>query len=66
MIRANIEANIESKKAERDLIYKELIKIDNIIDDLKEQKHKMLEEDSELYYEIEELEELKDEMQNND
>lgn len=65
MIRANIEAEIDAKKAERNLIYKELQKIDNMIDDLKEQKYKMLEEDSELYYEIGELENLRYEMQNN-
>ena len=57
MIIANIEANIEAKRQERDQIYKELIKLDNVIDDLKEQKRKLLEEDSDLYYEIEELKE---------
>ena len=57
MILANIEANIEAKQQDRDQIYKELIKLDNVIDDLKEQKRKLLEEDSDLYYEIEELKE---------
>lgn len=58
-----IKANIEAKRQERDWIYKELEHIENVINDLKEQKRKLLEEDSDLYYEIEELKEsLTDEL----
>lgn len=57
MIKANIEANIEAKRQERDWIYKELEHVENMINDLKEQRRKLLEEDNDLYYEIEELKE---------
>lgn len=57
MILANIEAAIEVKRKRRDQIYDDLRKLDKVIDNLKEQKHKLLEEDSELYFEIEELKE---------
>ena len=57
MILANIEAAIEAKRKERESIYEELRKLDNLIDDLKEHKHRLLEKESDLYYEIEELKE---------
>lgn len=60
MIRANIEAAIDAKRKERELIYEELRKLDNLIDDLKEHKHRLLEKESDLYYEIEELKESLD------
>lgn len=65
MIIANIEAAIEAKQNRRNWIYDDLEKLDKLIDRLKEQKHKLLEEDSELYYEIEELKEQLNELQNN-
>lgn len=57
MIKANIEAEIEAKRKERELIYEELRKLDNVIDNLKDKKYKLLDEDSDLYFEIEELKE---------
>lgn len=55
MLKANIEAAIEAKQNRRNQIFDDLEKLDKIIDNLKEKKHKLLEEDSELYFEIEEL-----------
>lgn len=55
MLKANIEAAIEAKQNRRNKIFDDIEKLDKIIDNLKEQKHKLLEEDSELYFEIEEL-----------
>lgn len=55
MIKANIEAAIEAKQNRRNQIFDDLKKLDIIINNLKEKKHKLLEEDSELYFEIEEL-----------
>lgn len=57
MIKANIEALIESKQKMRDQIYEDLKKLENVITNLKDKKHKLLEEDSDLYFEIEELKE---------
>lgn len=55
MIKANIEAAIEAKQNRRNQIFDDLEKLDNVINNLKEQKYKLLEEDSELYFEIEDL-----------
>ena len=63
MIRANIEAAIEAKRKEIDKNQDEIIKLDKVLDNIKAQQKKLLEKDTDLYYE---LEELKDEMQNND
>lgn len=57
MLKANIEAAIEAKQNRRNWIFDDLEKLDKLIDKLKEQKHYLLEEDSELYFEIEELKE---------
>ena len=57
MIKANIEAAIEAKQNRRIWIFDDLEKLDKLITRLKEQKYKLLEEDSDLYFEIEELKE---------
>ena len=57
MIKANIEAAIEAKQNRRNQIFDDLVKLDKIIDNIKEKKYMLLDEDSELYYEIEELKE---------
>ncbi len=57
MIKANIEAAIEAKQNEISKNYEEIKKIDRIIHDLKVQKYKLLDKDTELCYELEELEE---------
>ena len=57
MIRANIEAAIEAKEKERKNNIDEINKIDNLIQSLKIQKGILLDRDTDLYYEIEELKE---------
>lgn len=57
MILANIEAEIEAKTKERENIFAELEKIENKINKLKSQKYILLDQDTDLYYEIEELKE---------
>lgn len=63
MIRANIEAAIEAKEKELSKNRDDILKLDKVLDNIKAQQRKLLEKDTDLYYE---LEELKDEMQNND
>lgn len=57
MIKANIEAAIEAKEKERDKIYRDLNIIDVLIEKLKAKKARLLDQDTDLYYEIEELKE---------
>ena len=57
MIQANIEAAIEAKTKERENVFDELNKINNMIEKLKHQKAVLLDRDTDLYYEIEELKE---------
>ena len=57
MILANIEAAIEAKTKEREKVFAEVEKIDNLILNLKHQKSILLDQDTDLYYEIEELKE---------
>ena len=57
MILANIEAQIEAKTKERENVFAELEKINNMILKLKNQKAILLDRDTDLYYEIEELKE---------
>lgn len=57
MIKANIEAAIEAKRKEISKNYEEIEKIDKIIDNIKNQKYRLLDKDSELCYELEELKE---------
>ena len=66
MIKANIEAVIEAKIKERDKVWKDLQRIDSLIEKLKVKKSRLLDRDTDLYYEMEELEdELNNELQNN-
>lgn len=57
MIKANIEAAIEAKQEERDQAIRDIDSIDNLIHSLKLRKNLLLEKESDLYYEIEELKE---------
>ena len=57
MILANIEAEIEAKTKERENIFAELEKIENKINKLKSQKYILLDRDTDLCYELEELKE---------
>jgi len=60
MIKANIEAAIEAKQNEISKNYEEIKKIDRIIHDLKVQKYKLLDKDTDLCYQLKELEEQLD------
>lgn len=55
MIRANIEAAIEAKRKEIEKNQDEIIKLDKVLDNIKAQQRKLLEKDTDLYYELEEL-----------
>lgn len=57
MIRANIEAAIQAKLKEMEKNDEELKKVDNLINNLKSERNKLLDKDTDLYYEIEELKE---------
>ena len=57
MILANIEAAIEAKEKEREHNYRDIEKIHNMILKLQHQKAILLDRDTDLYYEIEELKE---------
>lgn len=63
MIRANLDAAIAAKQKEIDFNRDQILKLDKVLDSIKAQQKKLLEKDTDLCYE---LEELKDEMQNND
>ena len=61
MIKANIEAAIEAKQKEIDINRSEIIELDSIIESVKAQQKRLLEKDTDLCYELEELkEQLKD------
>lgn len=57
MIKANIEAAIEAKQKERDKVYNDLERVDALIEKLKAKKAILLDRDTDLYYDIEELRE---------
>ena len=57
MIRANIEAAIEAKEKELSKNRDDILKLDKILDTIKAQQKKLLEKDTDLYYELEELKE---------
>lgn len=57
MLKANIEAAIEAKQKEREKVYKDLERVDALIEKLKAKKAILLDCDTDLYYEIEELKE---------
>lgn len=56
MIRANIDAAIEAKIKERDKNWENIRRLDSIIEKLKVKKSRLLDHDTDLYYELEELE----------
>lgn len=62
MIKANIEAAIEAKQKERDKVYNDLERVDALIEKLKAKKTILLDRDTDLYYEIEELKEQLNEL----
>ncbi len=62
MIKANIEAFIEAKEKEISKNRDDILKLDKVLDSIKAQQRKLLEKDTDLCYELEELkEQLKEE-----
>ena len=57
MIRSNIEAAIEAKQKELDKNREDILKLDKVLDCIKAQQRKLLQKDTDLYYELEELKE---------
>ena len=57
MIRTNIEAAIEAKQKELDKNREDILKLDRVLESIKAQQKKLLEKDTDLYYELEELRE---------
>lgn len=60
MIRSVTEGKLESKQKELQEVEKDLTRLNNLIQDLEQQKNIKLKERSDLYYEISEL---KDELE---
>ena len=60
MIRSVTEGKLESKQRELQEVEKDLIRLNNLIQNLEQQKSTKLKERSDLYYEISEL---KDELE---
>lgn len=58
MLKANIEAQIDCKRNERQKVQDEIFEIDKTIRKLKERTRKLLDMDSDLYYDIQELEDM--------
>ena len=57
MIRANLDAAIAAKQKEIDLNRDQILKLDKVLDSIKAQQRKLLEKDTDLSYELEELKE---------
>ena len=57
MLKANIEAQIENLKQEREQVRTKIIQYDKLINEIKADQKNMLERETDLCYEIEELEE---------
>lgn len=57
MLKANIEAQIDYKRNERQKVLNEIREIDSIIRRLKAKERQLLVTDSDLYYDIEKLRE---------
>ena len=55
MIRANLDAAIAAKQKEIDVNRDEILKLDKVLDSIKAQQKKLLEKDTDLCYELEEL-----------
>ncbi len=65
MIISNIVAEIEAIKKEKDQNYKEIKKLDRIMDSYKRMQKELLEKDSDYNYRLSELEDELYELQNN-
>lgn len=57
MIKANIEAAIEAKQKEISKNRDDILKVDKVLESIKAQQRKLLEKDTDLCYELEELKE---------
>lgn len=57
MLKANIEAAIDEKEKELNKNRDEILKLDNVLEFIKLQQKKLLEKDTDLCYELEELKE---------
>lgn len=57
MLKANIEAAIESKQKEISKNRDDILKLDKVLESIKAQQRKLLEKDTDLCYELEELKE---------
>lgn len=57
MIRANLDAAIAAKQKEIDFNRGQILKLDKVLDSIKAQQKKLLEKDTDLCYELEELKE---------
>jgi hypothetical protein len=57
MIKSNIEAAIESKQKEISKNRDDILKLDKVLESIKLQQRKLLEKDTDLCYELEELKE---------
>lgn len=57
MIKANIEAEIEAVKKEKDQNYEEIKKLDRIMEAYKRMQKKLLDKDSDYNFRLSELEE---------
>ena len=62
MIIANIEASIESKQKEISKNRDDILKLDKVIESIKAQQKRLLEKDTDLCYELEELKEQLNEL----
>ena len=62
MIKANIEAAIESKQKELSKNRDDILKLDKVLESIKLQQKKLLEKDTDLCYELEELKEQLNEL----
>lgn len=57
MLKANIEAQIEHLKQEREQVRNKIIQFDKLINEIKSGQKGLLDRETDLCYEIEELEE---------
>ena len=62
MIKANIEAAIEVKQKEISKNRDDILKLDKVLESIKAQQKRLLEKDTELCYELEELKEQLNEL----
>lgn len=56
MIKANIEAQIETKYKEREEVRAHILKLDRLMNSIKKSQRILLDQETELCYEISELE----------